>query len=391
MIFRLTFTVFFLAAVLLGAYYLGYRAGLQEHAVQSPSAGAAAQSPAGSSRQAAQAQILLVDHSADAQADVAETLLAPEFSELLNTGAWYALERWLVAHQRELTAPYGGALIQAVAGKVNKYDAVALRRVLRAYLDAQPNDNGALFLLADLQQMGGMPEAALETLFRVLDYPLDANVAQRARLQADQIINVTDTTLRNRGALAEREAFWRHISQRVPASDRYRYEWALALAQLRRWQEARRVLQETGTSDIAQITLDELRVRIDNAEQGLQFQHEDGRMLSTALGPGGMQLTLLVDTGANVTSLSRKALRALAAKRLAEDARIRTASGVVTTGVYEVAELDVQGRTFTSIRVVELPAELPGLDGLLGLDLLRQLSLDPLSDPFSDALSDNPG
>ena len=378
MIFRLTIAVFLLSVALFGAYYLGYRAGLQERAAQSL-AGAAAAEADSAVELSGEQQILLLESPPATIDSLFASELAPEFTELLRSGAWYALERWLVAKQSELTAPYGAALIQTVAGKVNKYDAVALRRVLRAYLDAQPNDNGALFLLADLQQMGGMPEAALETLFKILDYPLDDNVAQRARRQADQIINVTDTTLRNRGALAEREAFWRHISQRLPSSDRYRYEWALALAQLRRWEEARRVLQETGTSDIAQSTLDELRVRIDNAEQGLQFQREDGRMLSTATTPGGLQLTLLVDTGANVTSLSIDALRAVAATRLQEQAMIRTAAGVVSTGVYRVDELRVQGRTFKQLRVIELPAELPGLDGLLGLDLLQQLSADPLA------------
>ena len=148
---------------------------------------------------------------------------------------------------------------------------------------------------------------------------------------------------------------------------------------MQRWDEARRVLQETGTSDIPQVTLDELRVRIDNAEQGRQFQRENGRMLSTATTPAGLQFKLLVDTGANVTSLSIDALRAMAATRLQEQAMIRTASGVVSTGVYQVDELQVQGRTFKQLRVIELPAELPGLDGLLGLDLLEQLSADPLA------------
>jgi len=371
MIFRRTFAVFFFMLAGAGLYVLGYQAGISSAAQREalPSAPAA---PDNADSAAVTDEILLVDSSGFDST-------SGEFAQLLASGAWFGLERWLVEHHNELTPQHGAALIRTVSGKINKYDAVALRRVLRAYLDVQPRDNGALFLLSDLQQMGGMREAALETLFQVLDYPLDAEVAERARRQADQIISVIDVELRNRGALAEREAFWRHISQRVPASDRYRYELAMSLAQLQRWDEARRVLQETGTSDIAQATLDELAVRIDNAEQGLQFQRDGSRMLSTAVAPGGARLTLLVDTGANVTSLSLPALRAISARRLEERARIRTASGVVTTGVYEVAELEVQGRVFRQLRVVELPAELPGLDGLLGLDVLQQLSIDPLA------------
>ncbi len=378
MILKRSISVFLLGLAGVSLYLLGYQAGASGRGlggVFSPAQVATdrADTAAEDSTRAAQAditgQILLLEH-----AD-----LPAQFTHLLGSGAWFALERYLVEHHNELTPAYGVALIGTVTGKINKYDAVALRRVLRAYLDAQPRDNGALFLLSDLQQMGGMREAALETLFEILAYPMDEEVARRARRQADQIITVIDIELRNRGALAEREAFWRHISQRVPGSDRYRYELALSLAQLKRWDEARRVLQETGTSDIAQTTLDELSARIDNAERGLQFERDGSRMLSTATAPGGAQLTLLVDTGANVTSLSLPALRAIAARRLQEQARIRTAAGVVTTGVYVVDELEVQGRVFRQLRVVELPAELPGLDGLLGLDVLEQLSADPLS------------
>ena len=58
--------------------------------------------------------------------------------------------------------------------------------------------------------------------------------------------------------------------------------------------------------------------------------------------------------------------------------RIRTAGGVVETGVYRVPELEVQGQYFSDVRVLELPVVLPGLDGLLGLDIIHQLSADPL-------------
>ena len=373
MIFRLTITFFLLSLTAVGAYLLGYQAGSRNNHTQ-PGATVAVGDPP------SEVKVAKRDDPQNVKAGVgAEPVLAPEFTRLLSGGAWFALERWLVAQHDQLAPEYGAALIQAIAGKVNKYDAVALRRVLRAYLDTQPADNGALLLLSDLQQMGGMREAALETLFKILDYPLDENVAARARRQADQIITVTDAELRNRGALAEREAFWRHISQRLPSSDRYRYEWALSLAQLQRWEQARRVLRETGTSDIAQATLDELRVRIDSAEQGLQFRRDGSRMVASAIASSGIELTLLVDTGANVTSLSSDALRAVAALRLNEQARIRTASGIVSTGVYEVPDLQIQGRSFRRLRVVELPAELPGLDGLLGLDVLHQLSIDPLA------------
>jgi len=51
---------------------------------------------------------------------------------------------------------------------------------------------------------------------------------------------------------------------------------------------------------------------------------------------------------------------------------------VVETGVFQVAQLKIQGQLFTDVRVLELPVTLPGLDGLLGLDIINQLSANPM-------------
>jgi predicted aspartyl protease len=368
-----TIPYFFAFAAGAGLYGLGYW-----HGQHSKPALADQRSLVTDSVQLAQTDIAPPGEQSGAQPGLGA--LEPEtFDRLLDNSAWFALERWLVENREELNYTHGARLVQVFAQRLNKYDAVAMRRVLRAYLNVMAADIGVLLLLSDLQQLSGMREAALETLFTVLALAPEPPMMAQARRQADQIIFVIDNELKIRGALAEREAFWQHNSQRLPSSDRYRYEWAKSLASLQQWQQALRVLAETGTSDIAQETLDELRALIENSEQGLQFQRDGDRMLSAAKTPAGVTLTLLVDTGANVTSLSRTALRSVAAVRLTEQARIRTANGVVQTGVYRVPEIEIQGRRFSNLRVIELPVELPGLDGLLGLDILNALSLDPLN------------
>lgn len=358
-----TISFFFLSLAGIGLYSLGYWQGQR-----------VAQPPAG-----APAAVVQADPGADAELLLVREDPAADFDALAASGAWFQLERWLVDHRRSLDYSHGARLIKQLSRQINKYDAVAMRRVLRAYLAAVPDDAGALFLLSDLQQVGGMREAALETLFTILDFPVDGQIADNARRSVEQIVKVIDNELQSRGALAEREAFWRHVSQRLPSSDYFRYEWARSLAAIKQWDEAQRVLAETGTSDVAQETLDTLSARIEVAKQGLQFQRDGDRLLSSVATGSGLSLTLLVDTGANVTSLSKTALRAAAAVKMAESARVRTAGGVVETGVYRVPELTVQGRRFTDVRVIELPVELPELDGLLGLDLLNQLGMDPLS------------
>ena len=369
---RRAFITFFSIALGIGLYNLGFWQGRQ---VQLDTA----------LEKAAVAAELVADALATPSEQRSNRLAEPstdsdhDFNKLLDSGAWYQLERWLVEHAGELTQSHGQRLNKTLAAKINKYDAVAMRRVLRAYLQALADDADVLFLFSDLQQMGGMREAALETLFTVLDYPRDQLIAQRARQGADQIVVVIDLELKSRGALAEREAFWRHLSTRLSSSDYYRYQWARVLADLKRWEEAKRVLAETGSSDIAQANLDELLKQIKVAERGVQFERDGDRLLSAVTTPEGLTFTLLVDTGANVTSLSKRVLRSIAAVRQKPEVRVQTAAGIVTTWMYRVAELEVQGRIFTDLRVLELPVDVPEVDGLLGLDILDQLGSDPLS------------
>jgi predicted aspartyl protease len=164
----------------------------------------------------------------------------------------------------------------------------------------------------------------------------------------------------------------------VPSSDFFRYQWARALAQYKQHDEALRILAQTGTADVSQQSLDDLVEQILLAQTTVEFQRDGDRLLSLARTPGGLSITLLVDTGANVTSLSKSALRTFAAQRLPEQAHVRTAGGIVTTGIYTVPEMLVEGRLFSDLRVIELPVDLPGIDGLLGTDLINQLAVDPL-------------
>ncbi|XOV81900.1 MAG: retropepsin-like aspartic protease [bacterium] len=301
------------------------------------------------------------------------------FYALLEKGAWFALERWFDEHGQHVTAVEGAALVRAMSQQVNKYDALAMRNVLRAYLDLFSGDVEALFLLSDLQQVSGLREGALDTLFNLLAQPVDARDYDRAKRAAQQIINVIDNELRTRGALADRVAFWQHMSLRLPASDLFRYQWARALAQHKQHDAALRILAQTGTSDVSQDELDTLEEQIMLAQTTVQFHKDGDRLLSLATAPSGLSVTLLVDTGANITSFTRSALRLLAARRLPEQAQVRTAGGIVTTGIYVVPSMRVEGRLFTNLRVLELPVDLEGIDGLLGTDLLNQLAVDPLS------------
>ncbi len=305
---------------------------------------------------------------------VAEVNGAPRLTgwqSLIDQGNWYLLQQHM-ALPGYLPPEDVQAFLAQLKQRVNKYDALPMRRVLRAYAQQFPEDVEALFMISDLQQIEGASEAALETLLNIMNGGFLAEEISRAKKGADQIIGAITAGLKNRGSVAELEAFWRHISQQYPTSDYYRYEWARALAELQRWEEAQRVLAETGTSDISQQTLDQFALTLARAQSGWGFAKADGQLLASVRGSSGSEVTLLVDTGANITSLSKQALRRLGAQPLGDKVRVRTAGGVIETSTYRIAYMEVQGQVVTDLRVLQLEADLPGMDGLLGTDVLQR-------------------
>ena len=182
--------------------------------------------------------------------------------QLIQRQQWYQLGQWLQDQGDNLNLVHGQRLQAGLRQHANKYDAVAMRRLLRIYLQFQPDDVEARFLLSDMQLLEGLADAALESLLDILRVHHDAAVNQRARTEADRIIQTIVATLQARGALGELESFWRHVSARYSASDAYRYQWARSLFELRRFEEAAGVLAETGSQDISQATLDEFATAI---------------------------------------------------------------------------------------------------------------------------------
>jgi predicted aspartyl protease len=89
------------------------------------------------------------------------------------------------------------------------------------------------------------------------------------------------------------------------------------------------------------------------------------------------QHRFLVDTGATMSGLGLGLLERLGARRLAEDATVRTANGTTVMPVYRVDELAVGRLVVHDLTILGL-TELPGgAEGLLGMDVLDLLTVDP--------------
>ncbi|MEM7098283.1 MAG: retropepsin-like aspartic protease [Pseudomonadota bacterium] len=302
------------------------------------------------------------------------------FSAMLAAQQWYQAAAWLQTEGERITPADADLLIETIRQNVNKYDALAMRRMLSLYSGNRPDDVRSYFLLADLKLLEGLQDAALDSLLQVMGGGFPDDQVAQAKREADRIITNITNPLKQRKAHAELVDFWQYVSQRFTVSDAYRYEWANSLYLAGRLDESSRLLAETGTTDIAQSALDELARLISQARTGPGFETRGGQLIaSIAAQPDGVDtFELLVDTGANVTSLSRRALRQLGATPTGRNVSVRTAGGPVETEIYVLPVFFVQGQQVSNLRVLRLPTELPGMDGLLGTDVLQQFNWMPV-------------
>ena len=301
-----------------------------------------------------------------------EPAAGSEFEELLAGQRWYQLDAWFASIENPadiVESRHGRLLVRSIREHMNKYDAISMRQVLRSYLQFNPSDFTALQMLADLQQLEGMPEAALQTLLGVLQNATDANILQQAQTDAQRLIDFMSTNLEQRRAWSELAEFWEDVVRQMPHNDRYRLAWARALLQANQAQSAAAVLAEIGTAQIPAETLEELAADIAEAATGPGFVRRGSQWVARVSGQGS-QGELLVDTGASITSFSRQLLDSLGARATGRRVQVRTASGLVETEVFVVPQVQIQNRQLQDLVVLKLPAELPGMQGLLGTDVL---------------------
>jgi len=94
--------------------------------------------------------------------------------------------------------------------------------------------------------------------------------------------------------------------------------------------------------------------------------------LAGGAGQPRRSLRLLIDTGASMTSLSVQVLQELNAQRLGHRLEVRTANSSLEADVYRVFDFQVGEVHIGDIDVLALPELPPGVNGLLGMDVLNQ-------------------
>ncbi|MEM7218124.1 MAG: retropepsin-like aspartic protease [Pseudomonadota bacterium] len=255
-------------------------------------------------------------------------------------------------------------------------DREAFAPVIELYNALLPRDGSALLLAADLHSQRGDWLAALEPLFEAAEFPesneqLSTIAAMQARLLASLREEHADI-----GAWLDLAVLAETLSLRAPHDDRLRLLQAEAQIQLGDIEAARDTLAGTGTFGVSDDQIAALYERLaPTPAEPIRFRSEGGSLVASAAA-NRAGLELLVDTGATRTALSTQALLNAGATALDRTVRVQTAGGPITARLYRINELVVEEQRFDNYVVLGLDSAPSRWDGLLGMDLLRQLDVD---------------
>ena len=256
------------------------------------------------------------------------------------------------------------------------YEAISL---LERHLAIESFDAEALFILSDLRQMIGMVEEALDPLFAVLQFPPDAETADRARRRLNLLINAREQQLINADDLVGLVAYFQRLVRTEPGYDGHRLKlarWLLRSGGRGEIDAADRLIREAGTVGAAQAEIDALGREINLSRTELPIERLGSALYTNAMVSGRrrtVELRLLIDTGASMTGLDAARLETLGARRVSDRVRVHTANGVALLPVYLVSELRLGPVVIEDLEVLGF-TELPHhADGLLGMDVLDRL------------------
>lgn len=312
---------------------------------------------------------------ADLRLDRAAALV-PEFGRAVERRDWPGLVRLVETARVEGRPAEFQTLytaMRALARELVAADApVEAITLLRAFSELNPQDHDVRFELAGASLAAGEYAAALTPLLEILAAPLTTEVAERAAEELDRIVALEAARLSLDGNAEALIALYQALVVAEPT--REAHQAALVLAQLEAGDvdSAESTLASIPGFELATEELDALAQRVRGERSELRLERGQGELYATVSG-GAETVRLLVDTGASQTALSPAALARLTARRTDEVRRVLTANGPIEARVFEVPELELAGRTFSAVPVLELLSVPVAADGLLGLDLLQQI------------------
>ncbi len=259
-----------------------------------------------------------------------------------------------------------------------------------AYLSAYYDDIDVLLLLADFNQNSGFFIEAVNVYQLIKTYAYSAERQQLWLSRFDQFVNEVDQYYTSQADWFALTGLYAHMEVLGLLSAPYQYKQAIAYLnggdEYSAIQRLKLLVNDAEIGTQAQTTLNSLTEQniATTQPQNNGFQNAKhvalqqlGNQFLVDLGINQRdKVTLLIDTGASMTTLSRAAFDSISNTRRVRKIGTRlfqTANGVTKGSVYKVEQLSLGSFQLNNMNIAVLDFTLsPGVDGLLGMNVLGQ-------------------
>lgn len=254
-----------------------------------------------------------------------------------------------------------------------------------SWLASHYDDITVLLLLAEYQRRQGFPEEAARVIHMAMTYAYKPNQQTRVTLALQHLVQSSDEYYSQRQQWIELLGFYELLDDIALREPEFGLRQAMIYRLLGETESAVELLLELQASDVGLDSQWTQNLESQLAETAADAGPEAVLTSAVPITKKGdhylveitlneQQVVLMIDTGASVTSLSRSSFNRLASRdydhlgwRL-----FNTANGIARGEVYSVNSLVLGNTRLNDIDLAVLDYESsPGMDGLLGMNVLR--------------------
>jgi len=258
-------------------------------------------------------------------------------------------------------------------------NAIAL---LRLYLDNYFDDVDALRWLGAAQLGQGEFMAGATTLYLAMGHVSRLEVLATIKNQIRVAVDGHAGRLQEKQAWHELLSLYEQLLVLAPDNASYYLAAAKTQMALKDYQGARETLEiirhDATVADALNALfsqIDQLIIETSVSQSGVALMRRNGHYFVTARINNATEVTLLIDTGASITSLTPEALEVAGYSvgfNTKRRVMVSTANGSVEVSMLTMSELSIGGMPVLNVDVIALPMDdMPGVDGLLGMNYLK--------------------
>ena len=271
-----------------------------------------------------------------------------------------------------------------IAQKDNHY----AEQLLINFIDYHNENPQFLFLLAEIYIAQNKLEDTIQILVRARNAEIHFDQQKRIELRIAQVADIYRRQLENALQFNKIISLYEDLYNSYPNNHDFVLQLALAYVANQQPEMAlpyfQQLLNNEKYGDIAKNAINEIYAENKPEPQiPIRSQQQSKYDIAIAMQPYGDQflietrlngrpITLLLDTGASITSLTLNALKKINAKPLGEFIQLNTANGQTQSQLYQLSSIQVGNVKIKDLVVAEVNMNAVGvIQGLLGTDFLK--------------------